>query len=64
MTVSKEIKPATIGDEFRICPSCGYNRGFQVSFLRKAPDRFAIVLICPECGARYSPDWNVGIPAT
>ena len=53
--VSKEIENVTVDKEFRVCPACGYELGFHVSFvpeeLSKGPLR--LILICPSCGARY-----------
>jgi predicted RNA-binding Zn-ribbon protein involved in translation (DUF1610 family) len=40
-----------IGDEFHTCDTCGYDRGFHVSFER-GETRWEIVLICPNCGQR------------
>lgn len=53
-----EIREVTPGEEFRVCPACGYKLGFHTSLLR-AEDGFRVVLICPECGARYDPGWTV-----
>jgi hypothetical protein len=55
MTVSREITLVKPGEEFRICPECGYNRGFHQSFIRSAPasSEYLIILVCPGCGARY-----------
>jgi transcription elongation factor Elf1 len=39
-------------DEFRICPSCNYGRGFHTSF-KKDKDKFRIIFICPECGSSF-----------
>ena len=50
--VSKDIEKVEIGEEFRECPQCGYQRGFHVSFLADGADH-RLVLICPSCGARY-----------
>lgn len=61
MTVSKEVQPTILEEEFRICPACGANRGFHISFVRKENEIINIVLICPECGKRYSVDWNIEI---
>ena len=55
------------GDELHICPKCGYKDGFHVSFVRvntggtpkKAPEApYRVILICPECGARYDAGWT------
>jgi uncharacterized protein with PIN domain len=58
MRVTQEIKKIKLGEEFRICPQCGYELGFHSSFLREEGD-FKIVFICPECGARYDVGWNI-----
>jgi len=55
--VEEEIKEVEAGEEFRVCPACGYERGFHVSFLRDGAD-YRIVLICPNCGARYDVRWR------
>lgn len=70
-------KPDVIGkvkieDEFRTCPACGYDRGFHVSLsnvshdpaspVKSTREVFRIVLICPECGARYDIGWKVSFP--
>jgi rubredoxin len=39
-------------EEFRICPDCGYGRGFHTSF-QKEGDIFRIIFICPECGSSF-----------
>lgn len=41
-----------IMDEFRVCPSCEYTRGFHAAF-RRDPEGVRIVFICPECGASF-----------
>ena len=38
--------------EFRVCPTCGYGRGFHVSFSKGDPG-FSILFICPECGSAF-----------
>jgi uncharacterized protein (UPF0212 family) len=47
-----------LGEEFRVCPQCGYELGFHSSFLR-AEEGYRIILICPECGARYDVGWRM-----
>ena len=39
------------------CPQCGYDRGFHVSF-RTTAKTVGIILICPNCGARYTTGWT------
>ena len=52
MKASEEIVKIELAEEFRICPKCGYELGFHSSFLR-SEEGYRIILICPECGARY-----------
>jgi uncharacterized Zn finger protein len=52
-----EIKKIDLAEEFRICPQCGYELGFHSSFLRSG-EGYRIILICPECGARYDVGWR------
>ncbi len=47
-----------LADEFRICPACGYELGFHSSFLR-CEEGYRIILICPDCGARYDVGWRM-----
>ncbi len=42
-------------DEFRECPTCGYSRGFHVSF-KKEKEGYRVILICPECGSSFDID--------
>ena len=61
MKVSTEIKTIEPEEEFRICPACGYERGFHVSFLKNEAEGtppYRIVLICPNCGARFDVGWK------
>ena len=72
MGVSEEITAIKPGDDLQICPACGYEYGFHTSFIRlNAPkdgkispvkstrDLYRVILICPECGARYDPGWRI-----
>jgi uncharacterized protein (UPF0212 family) len=58
MKASEEIVKIEMAEEFHICPKCGYELGFHSSFLR-AEVGYRIVLICPECGARYDVGWRM-----
>ncbi len=52
--VSEEIAPVEVAEEFRVCANCDYQRGFHVSFFPKSgTETLRLVLICPNCGARY-----------
>jgi len=69
ITVNSEIKNIKIEDELRVCPACGYEYGFHTSFLKvnagkdsplkSTREVYRVVLICPECGARYDVGWRV-----
>ena len=56
MKASMEIKKIELAVEFRICPQCGYELGFHSSFQRSG-EGYRIILIGPECGARYDAGW-------
>jgi hypothetical protein len=58
MKVSEEIKKIDLDEEFRVCPQCGYELGFHNSFLRSEKGH-RIILICPDCGARYDVGWRI-----
>jgi hypothetical protein len=55
--------------EIRVCPSCGYTYGFHTSFIsvnakkdrpvKDTREVYRVILICPECGARYDVGWRV-----
>ena len=69
ITVNSEIKNIKIEDELRVCPACGYEYGFHTSFLKMTPGKdspvkstrevYQVILLCPECGARYDVGWRV-----
>jgi len=42
------------GDEFCICPVCGYTDAFHTA-LKKSEDgiRYDIIFICPDCHSRF-----------
>ena len=43
-----EIKNVEMEDEFKVCPSCGYEDGFH-SMFRKEGDVTKWLFICPSC---------------
>ena len=69
MPVHNEITVCNVGDEFRVCHACGYDYGFHTSFLmvnagkdspvKSTREVYRVILICPECGARYDVGWRV-----
>jgi len=48
--------------ELYVCPECSYTDGFHVSFKKsQSRTRWQVILICPQCHARYQIDWNVDL---
>ena len=43
--------------ELRVCPACGYTRGFHVSFHNEEGGKVSIRMICPNCGQSYDIGW-------
>lgn len=61
MPVAETIKTIKVDGEFRTCTVCGYDMGFHVSFRKEAGKPARIVLICPECGARFDVGWDTAL---
>ena len=72
MGISAEIKSIKPGDELHRCPACGYEYGFHTSFVsvnvgkdgKESPVKstgalYRVILICPECGARFDAGWRI-----
>lgn len=55
------VRQRSIGDEFRKCDACGYDRGFHSSFMKR-DEKHMVILICPECGTRYDVGWMIELP--
>ena len=72
VTETGEIQTIRLEKELRICPHCGYERGFHTSFVnihaekpepfRCTQEVYRVILICPECGSRYDIGWKVAFP--
>jgi len=70
----EEITTIAVKGDLRSCPACGYDRGFHVSFAGTGPGRdtpvrstreiFRVILVCPECGARFDAGWRVPLNET
>jgi transcription elongation factor Elf1 len=64
-----DLRTVTINQEFQVCPACGYDRGFHTSLLNMSASRgthlkttrevFRVILICPNCGARFDVGWKI-----
>ena len=64
-----EITMHKMGDELHACPACGYTMGFHTSFISASANKdnpikstrevYRVILICPECGARYDVGWRI-----
>ncbi len=69
MPVSSDITTLSVEDDLHICPACGYEYGFHTSILNLNAEKdkpvkstrevFRVILICPECGARYDVGWRI-----
>lgn len=69
-----EITSLLVENELHTCPACGYERGFHTSFVnvhtqkdtqgRSTHEIYRVILICPECGARYDIGWRVPLKRT
>jgi len=72
MGVSEEIRHIKPGEDLHRCPACGYEYGFHTSFLsvnagtdgKESPVKstkalYRVILICPECGARFDAGWRI-----
>ena len=44
-------------NSFRVCPNCGYQRGFHVHFKEISEGKARLGLICPSCGQSYDIGW-------
>ena len=64
-----EIRMLKPVDDLHTCPACGYALGFHTSFVNASANRdnpikstretWRVILICPECGARYDVGWRI-----
>jgi len=67
----KEIRTVRVDGEFRVCPDCGYTLGFHTSVVdpcagtdtpvKSTKKLYTVILICPECGARYDVGWKISL---
>ena len=65
----KEITSLPVENELHTCPDCGYTLGFHISVVSANGGRgnpagsirevYRVILICPDCGARYDVGWHV-----
>jgi len=62
MSISKKVEPLKLEDEFQTCPVCGYDMGFHLSFKRRSKNETNVLLICPQCGARFDIGLTIDIP--
>jgi RNA polymerase subunit RPABC4/transcription elongation factor Spt4 len=60
MTEEIKIQKIKIEEKTDTCPVCGYTDGFHVSF-QKLTSKTKIILICPDCHARFDPEWEITI---
>ena len=49
-----------VEDHFYACDACDYEGGFHVTFKKiEGPQRFRIVLMCPNCSQTYDIGWLI-----
>ena len=52
--VPEDVVKTEVGEEFRVCPECGYENGFHSMF---RPDEdggtLSWLFICPNCSTRF-----------
>lgn len=59
MGAKKEVGRLARSGEVYVCPSCGYEDGFHVSFrFRDEGGEAEIYLICPNCHSRFRIGWK------
>jgi hypothetical protein len=59
-TEEEKTHKLKVEDRTYICPVCGYTDGFHVSFTKEF-EKTKIILICPDCHARFDPGWKIDI---
>ncbi|SCG85866.1 hypothetical protein [Methanobacterium congolense] len=52
MDENEKIREVEVGEEFRVCEVCGFEKGFHTSFLKDG-STYRVIYICPDCGTRY-----------
>ena len=65
----QKTRDRRVVDVLETCEVCDYDRGFQVSLLRRradagtvqGKDKLRVVMICPECGTRYDVGWSIEV---
>jgi len=52
--MEKEVKKIKMGEEFSVCPTCGFSKGFHNMFKKKVENgHLEWYLICPKCESVY-----------
>ena len=54
------IHEVPLGNEFKVCPMCGYKDGFHSAF-KKVDDTIKWLFICPSCHAVF--DVGLTVPS-
>lgn len=53
-----KVHALTVGDEFKICPLCGYQDGFHSAF-QKHQETTKWLFVCPSCHAVFDVGYTV-----
>ena len=49
-----EVRRVDVGEEFRVCPECGYENGFHVTFRPAGQgDSMDWLFVCPNCSSQF-----------
>lgn len=54
-----EVHKVDAGDEFKVCPECGYRDGFH-SMFKKDGESTRWLFICPSCHKVFDIGYTVG----
>ncbi len=58
----KRINSLPFEDEFKICPSCGYQDGFH-TMLKREKTKIKWLFICPSCHEIFDVGYAIDIKA-
>ena len=59
--MSYEVKKVEMGQEFKVCPTCGYRDGFH-SMFKRDKKQLRIFCICPSCHDIFDLDLSLELP--
>jgi len=57
--MSNDFQKLEIEGFTHICPVCNYSDGFHVSYDKREDGSVWVINICPECHAKFDPEWKI-----